>query len=89
MWRAVYETESFQADLETLLVDLQPLYRLLHAYVRKQLKKTYGTENFPRSGHIPAHLLGNITNEPSQSTMVTFDIYMIKSILSYSNFTSI
>lgn len=60
MWRSVYETNTFQEDLKALLEDLQPLYTLLHAYVRRELKKTYGSENFPQSGHIPAHLLGNI-----------------------------
>lgn len=58
MWRSVYETETFQEDLKSLLEDLNPLYKLLHAYVRKQLKETYGAENFPTTGHIPAHLLG-------------------------------
>ena len=57
-WRSVYETPTFQTDLENLLDELKPLYSLLHAYVRKQLMKQYGAENFPRSGHIPAHLLG-------------------------------
>ncbi|KAL4229123.1 hypothetical protein ACF0H5_012162 [Mactra antiquata] len=60
MWRSVYGMDTFEQDLEDLLTELQPLYELLHAYVRKQLKKTYGSENFPTSGHIPAHLLGNM-----------------------------
>ncbi|XP_053409042.1 angiotensin-converting enzyme-like isoform X1 [Mercenaria mercenaria] len=59
-WRAVYETETFETDLQNLLEELKPLYKLLHGYVRKQLKKTYGAENFPSTGHIPAHLLGNM-----------------------------
>ncbi|KAH3705131.1 angiotensin-converting enzyme-like [Dreissena polymorpha] len=59
-WRSAYESQTFQTDLRRLLQELQPLYRLLHAYVRKQLAKTYGAENFPTSGHIPAHLLGNM-----------------------------
>ena len=57
-WRDVYETETFEDDLRALLEELSPLYKLLHAYVRKQLIKQYGAENFPTSGHIPAHLLG-------------------------------
>ena len=57
-WRSVYETPTFEKDLQNLLDELKPLYKLLHGYVRKQLKKTYGAENFPKTGHIPAHLLG-------------------------------
>jgi peptidyl-dipeptidase A len=57
-WRSKYESNTFQEDLKGLLDQLKPLYQELHTYVRKQLRKQYGTENFPVSGHIPAHLLG-------------------------------
>ena len=66
-WRSVYEAPTFQSDLENLLNELRPLYSLLHAYVRKQLIKQYGQENFPRSGHIPAHLLGKCGQEQDKS----------------------
>lgn len=59
-WRDMYESKTFETDLQKLLEELKPLYKLLHGYVKKQLKKTYGAENFPRTGHIPAHLLGNM-----------------------------
>ena len=51
-WRNVYETPTFEKDLEDLLDQLKPLYELLHAYVRKQLVKVYGQT----SGS--SHLLG-------------------------------
>ena len=59
-WRSVYESETFQEDLEKLLQQLQPLYENLHAYVRKKLREVYKNDQdkFPKSGHIPAHLLG-------------------------------
>ena len=57
-WRSVYESDTFQADLENLLQQLSPLYTQLHAYVRRKLVETYGASRFPYSGHIPAHLLG-------------------------------
>lgn len=57
-WRSAYETPTFQEDLKQLLEQLKPLYQELHTYVRKQLRKQYGTELFPVSGQIPAHLLG-------------------------------
>ncbi|XP_062576365.1 uncharacterized protein LOC134238260 [Saccostrea cucullata] len=59
-WRSKYESATFQEDLKHLLEQLKPLYEDLHTYVRKRLRKQYGTENFPVSGHIPAHLLGNM-----------------------------
>lgn len=57
-WRVAYESETFREDLEQLLEKLKPLYQELHTYVRKKLRNLYGDENFPNSGHIPAHLLG-------------------------------
>lgn len=57
-WRSHYDSPTFEEDLEDLLVQLQPLYQNLHTYVRSKLRKLYGEEKFPASGHIPAHLLG-------------------------------
>jgi peptidyl-dipeptidase A len=54
----VYDTETFQTDLEHLLEQLKPLYQNLHTYVRRKLMDIYGEDKFPDSGHIPAHLLG-------------------------------
>ncbi|XP_060578546.1 angiotensin-converting enzyme-like [Ruditapes philippinarum] len=59
-WRSWYESDTFEEDLKTLLEELKPLYSKLHAYVRKRLKEHYGPEHFPASGHIPAHLFGNM-----------------------------
>jgi len=57
-WRSHYDSPTFEDDLEDLLVQLQPLYQNLHTYVRGKLRKLYGEDKFPASGHIPAHLLG-------------------------------
>ena len=54
----MYESETFEADLEALLEQLSPLYTQLHAFVRRKLMDIYGADKFPYSGHIPAHLLG-------------------------------
>ncbi|KAL5009469.1 hypothetical protein ScPMuIL_011774 [Solemya velum] len=60
-WRlSSYETENFQEQVRNLLTQLQPLYLNLHTYVRRQLQDIYGAEKFPTTGHIPAHLLGNM-----------------------------
>ncbi|XP_052094708.1 uncharacterized protein LOC127730371 [Mytilus californianus] len=59
-WRSGYETSTFRQDLENLLQELSPLYENLHAYVRRKLKQRYGSQYFPQSGHIPAHLFGNM-----------------------------
>ncbi|XP_064643851.1 angiotensin-converting enzyme-like isoform X1 [Lineus longissimus] len=59
-WRARYETPNFEAELERLYEELGPLYDNLHAYVRRKLMERYGKDLFPPTGHIPAHLLGNM-----------------------------
>ncbi|XP_062593837.1 angiotensin-converting enzyme-like [Saccostrea cucullata] len=55
-----YESSTFQRDLQDLLRQLQPLYSQLHAYVRARLQEQYPQQRFPKSGHIPAHILGNM-----------------------------
>ncbi|NXE25143.1 ACE enzyme, partial [Ardeotis kori] len=57
-WRSLYETPTFEEDLESLYLQLQPLYLNLHAYVRRALYKKYGAERINLKGPIPAHLLG-------------------------------
>ncbi|KAH9498642.1 hypothetical protein Btru_007072 [Bulinus truncatus] len=59
-WRSWYETPTFEEDLQNLLNQVRPLYELLHAYVRMRLKDIYPKDKFPASGHIPAHLLGDL-----------------------------
>ncbi|KAH1174233.1 angiotensin-converting enzyme isoform X1 [Mauremys mutica] len=72
-WRSLYETPTFEADLERLYQQLQPLYLNLHAYVRRALYKKYGGERVNLKGPIPAHLLGNMW---AQSWSNIFDLVM-------------
>ncbi|XP_075631437.1 angiotensin-converting enzyme [Balearica regulorum gibbericeps] len=70
-WRSLYETPTFEEDLEKLYLQLQPLYLNLHAYVRRALYKKYGAERINLKGPIPAHLLGNMW---AQSWSNIFDL---------------
>ena len=62
MWRSRYdmEPEAFSREVERLWSEVRPLYRSLHAYVRRRLSDLYGAERVPSSGPIPIHLLGNM-----------------------------
>jgi peptidyl-dipeptidase A len=61
LWRSNYDMppDDFAKEIDRLWDQLRPLYLSLHAYVRGQLAKKYGSA-VPASGPIPAHLLGNI-----------------------------
>ncbi|XP_067869242.1 angiotensin-converting enzyme [Heterodontus francisci] len=59
-WRSLYDSETFEADLENIYNQLKPLYLNLHAYVRRALHKKYGKKYINLKGPIPAHLLGNM-----------------------------
>uniref|UniRef100_A0A8C3L470 Angiotensin-converting enzyme n=1 Tax=Chrysolophus pictus TaxID=9089 RepID=A0A8C3L470_CHRPC len=72
-WRSLYETPTFEEDLERLYLQLQPLYLNLHAYVRRALYNKYGAEHISLRGPIPAHLLGNMW---AQSWSNIFDLVM-------------
>lgn len=60
-WRSLYESPTFEQDLEALWKELEPLYHNVHAYVRRALYKKYGPKRINLKGPIPAHLLGTLT----------------------------
>ncbi|VDK65985.1 unnamed protein product [Onchocerca ochengi] len=73
MWRSPYELfvshheKAEQSDIVALLQKLyqqiNPFYKQLHAYVRRQIPALYGLRNvsgLTRDGPIPAHLLKSI-----------------------------
>ncbi|MGA7922595.1 MAG: M2 family metallopeptidase, partial [Thermoplasmata archaeon] len=61
-WRSNYDmsADDFTSEVQRLWNVVRPFYTLLHAYVRKRLHERYGGSVVPRSGPIPAHLLGNL-----------------------------
>ncbi len=62
MWRSKYDLEpaAFAREVDRLWEEVQPLYRALHAYVRRRLLAAYGPDVVPERGPIPTHLLGNM-----------------------------
>ncbi|PVD35821.1 hypothetical protein C0Q70_02790 [Pomacea canaliculata] len=53
----------FRADLKqpsrlNVTSEASALYRRLHAYVRRELKRIYGPHRLPVTGHLPAHFVG-------------------------------
>ncbi|XP_063964281.1 angiotensin-converting enzyme-like [Lytechinus pictus] len=58
-WRSGYGD-----DLETQVYELYnailPLYKQLHAYVRRKLNGIYGSDHVPLTGHLPANVLGDM-----------------------------
>lgn len=65
LWRSKYDLppETFRAEIERLWQQVRPLYAALHAHVRAQLAKKYGSDLVPEDGPIPAHLLGNMWSQ--------------------------
>jgi peptidyl-dipeptidase A len=61
IWRSQYDMppDQFAKEVDRLWEQLRPLYESLHAYVRGQLAKKYGSQLVPTRGPIPAQLLGN------------------------------
>lgn len=65
MWRAQYDMPpaAFAAESERLWLQVKPLYDSLHMYVRLKLRQTYGKDEVPKEGAIPAHLFGNMWSQ--------------------------
>jgi peptidyl-dipeptidase A len=62
LWRSQYDMtpEEFQADIERLWKQVEPLYLELHTYVRHKLIEKYGDAARRPDGMIPGDLLGNM-----------------------------
>jgi len=62
LWRAGYDMTpaQFSAEIERTWMQLQPLYKELHTYVRNRLIAKYGKAAERSDGMIPAQLLGNM-----------------------------
>jgi peptidyl-dipeptidase A len=62
LWRSQYDMtpDQFQAEIERLWTQVEPLYRELHTYVRHKLIQKYGDAARRPDGMIPGHLLGNM-----------------------------
>jgi peptidyl-dipeptidase A len=62
MWRSKYDMppDEFVPEVERLWQQVRPLYESLHAFSRLRLRATYGPDQVPERGPIPAHLLGNM-----------------------------
>lgn len=59
-WRQKYETKELEPQVQQLYQEIEPLYRQLHAYVRRKLYQTYGPSVIDLQGPLPAHLLGDM-----------------------------
>jgi peptidyl-dipeptidase A len=62
MWKSGYDmpAEAFEAETDRLYAQMKPFYEQLHCYTRRKLNKRYGDAVVPKTGPIPAHLLGNM-----------------------------
>lgn len=64
-WKSGYDMPSadFEAEVERLWSQVEPLYESLHCKVRADLAKHYGESKVPADQPIPAHLLGNMWSQ--------------------------
>ncbi|MGD1099293.1 MAG: M2 family metallopeptidase [Thermoplasmata archaeon] len=62
MWRSKYDMDpnAFAREVDRLWSEVEPLYRSLHAYVRRRLLEHYGGDQVPAQGSLPIHLLGDM-----------------------------
>jgi peptidyl-dipeptidase A len=75
LWRSNYDMppDEFAKEEDRLWEQLKPLYLSLHAYMRGQLRKKYGSGLVPENGPVPAHLLGNIWSQEWNNVYALMD----------------
>ncbi|VDM54517.1 unnamed protein product [Angiostrongylus costaricensis] len=69
MWRSAFDLPGkntsqvfdFKTQIEKIYTMIEPLYKHLHAYIRRQLAGIYGNPTgLSKNGPIPAHLFGSV-----------------------------
>jgi peptidyl-dipeptidase A len=62
LWKSAYDMppDAFEAETDRLYAQMKPLYEQLHCFARRKLNQRYGELVVPKTGPIPAHLLGNM-----------------------------
>jgi peptidyl-dipeptidase A len=77
LWRAGYDMSpaEFEAEIARLWSEVKPLYQELHCYARKRLSKKYGESVIPKTGPIPAHMLGNMWAQEWQALYPMLEPY--------------
>ena len=59
-WRQKYETDQMETIVQSLYDQVEPLYKQLHAYIRRKLYNVYGSQYIDLKGPLPAHLLSDM-----------------------------
>ena len=59
-WRQKYETKELEPLVRSLYAEIEPLYKQLHAFVRRRLYEAYGPSQVDLRGPLPAHLVGDM-----------------------------
>ncbi|XP_034107073.1 angiotensin-converting enzyme [Drosophila albomicans] len=62
-WYLNFDTENFQAEMESVIWEIMPLYRELHAYLRHCAIKAYPKFSFKDDGAITAPVLDQILSQ--------------------------
>ena len=44
-WRDAYEMDDFEGEVMNIYEEMQPLYKELHAFIRRKLWRVYGEEH--------------------------------------------
>ncbi|ETN83508.1 dipeptidyl carboxydipeptidase family protein [Necator americanus] len=69
MWRSAFDLSGkntpkvidLNAQIENIYTKIEPLYKQLHAYMRRQIAGIYGNPTgLSKNGPIPAHLFGSV-----------------------------
>jgi len=59
-WRQKYETTEMETIVQNLYDQVEPLYKQLHAFMRRKLYEMYGADKIDLRGPLPAHLLSDM-----------------------------
>ncbi|XP_043654832.1 angiotensin-converting enzyme [Drosophila teissieri] len=83
-----YDSQEMLQQMEHAMTELRPAYQQLHAFVRQELHKKYGSDVVNLNGPIPDHLFQQVLEQAWASGSILEDYYPRAQLPEFDEFVS-
>uniref|UniRef100_A0A1I8NRP3 Angiotensin-converting enzyme n=1 Tax=Stomoxys calcitrans TaxID=35570 RepID=A0A1I8NRP3_STOCA len=86
MYYSNFDIEEFLKEMDKVMEELKPTYKQLHAFIRHELHKKYGSEVIDAEGPIPHHLFQQVLAQAWKEGSVIENYFPFKELPPYDGF---
>ncbi|XP_075170478.1 angiotensin-converting enzyme-like [Haematobia irritans] len=81
-----YNVEEFLKEMDRVMEELKPTYQQMHAFIRRELHKKYGSDVIDENGPIPHHLFEQVLAQAWKEGSIIEDYFPFKELPAYDGF---